>query len=551
MLQTLRVKNYALIRDLRLDMDKGLLIVTGETGAGKSIILGALGLVLGERADSNVVEGHESKCVVEAEFDISAYALRPFFETHDLDFEKQCILRREISTQGKSRAFINDTPVTLQQLKELGEYLIDIHSQHETVSLKDKRYQVQLLDSFAGNEAELKQYRSALSQFKKQKKQLEELIKQEAEWRAEYEFHSFQLNELTEANLQEGEETALEEEQNRLAHASEIAKAAFDGAEGLRNQEGSAYALLREVEHLLMQQVNHESRFSDLASRLQSLNIELDDIASELEKIADSTQADDQRLEQIDERISLLFTLQKKHACASSAELIQKRFDLEDKTARVESLDQEKQQLEQAVQQSEKALKDASDALRASRNKAIPALQKNLMALLAEVGMPHAQVEIKMEALDMPGEDGPDAVSMLFSSNPGMPKQSVNKVASGGELSRLMLCFKSILAASKALPTLIFDEIDTGISGEVASKVGKMMKQMATGHQIISITHLPQIAALGDAHYLVYKEIESGVSQTYMRGLKEDERVKEVARMLSGDKMSDSALANARELMAD
>lgn len=550
MLKSLSVKNYALIRELDLSFDKGLLIVTGETGAGKSIILGALGLVLGDRAESNVVEGHDSKCVVEATFDISQHKLQKFFEEQDLDYESQCILRREISVQGKSRAFVNDTPVSLVQLKELGEALVDIHSQHETLSLKDRRYQIQLLDSFAGNESLLKNYRDALHKDRGLQKEWKTLLEQEAAWKAEYDFLSFQLKELQEANLKAGEEALLDEEQHILEHASEIAKTAYEGAEGLRNGDQAAYHQLKDIENALRSQVAHDARFGELLERLKSVNIELDDIAAELEKISDTTQADDARLEQINERQSLLFTLQKKHQCASSDELIEKRNELEDKTARVESLEQEKEELEKACLAAKKDLDDAASALRAARQKALPALLQNLKGLLAEAGMPHAQIEMQIEALEQGTEDGPDQVNMLFSSNPGSPLQALNKVASGGELSRVMLCFKSILAASKALPTLIFDEIDTGISGEVAAKVGRMMKQMAQGHQVISITHLPQIAGMGDGHYLVYKEVDAGQSQTYMRLLKHDERVNELARMLSGDKLSESALANAKELLA-
>ncbi len=550
MLKSLSIKNYALIRDLQLSFDRGLLIVTGETGAGKSIILGALGLVLGERAESNVVEGHDGKCVVEAAFDISAHKLEKFFDEHDLDYEVNCILRREISKQGKSRAFVNDTPVSLIQLKDLGEILVDIHSQHETLSLKDRRYQIQLLDNFAGNEDLLKDYRQALRNDKALQKQWKDLLEQEAIWKAEYDFLSFQLKELQEANLKAGEEGLLEEEQQTLEHASDIAKTAFEGSEGIRNGEQAAYQQLKDIENALRTQVAYDARFADLLERLKSVNIELDDIAGELEKISDTTHADDSRLEQINERQSLLFTLQKKHQCATSEELIEKRNDLEDKTARVESLEQDKSALEQACNEATDKLNQSATVLRAARQKALPGLLSKLKGLLSDAGMPHAQVEMRIEALEHGTEDGPDQVNMLFSSNPGSPLQALNKVASGGELSRVMLCFKSILAASKALPTLIFDEIDTGISGEVAAKVGRMMKQMAQGHQVISITHLPQIAGMGDGHYLVYKEVEDGHSQTFMRPLSHQERINELARMLSGDKLSESALANAKELLA-
>lgn len=550
MLRSLSVKNYALIRNLQLSLDSGLLIITGETGAGKSILLGALGLVLGERAESNVVEGQENKCVVEGVFDISAYGLESFFNENELDYESPCILRREISIQGKSRAFINDTPVSLAQLKELGENLIDIHSQHETLSLKDRRYQVQLLDTFAGNEGILGKYREALHQEKALRMQLNELIRQEAEWRAEYDYNSFLLHELKEANLKSGEEAELEEQQRLLEHASEIVKTAFEGAESLRNGEDAAYAKLKDLENALRQQSANDPRFVSLFERVKSLGIEMDDIASELEKIADTTVSDNARLEQITERIDMLFTLQKKHRLDSSEALLAKQFELEDKTAKVDSIEEEKVSLQKRCDEAAKALEDQIAILRKARNEALPRLLKKLKELLAEAGMPHAQVEMRITPLEQAGEDGPDQVNMYFSSNPGALMQPLNKVASGGELSRVMLCFKSILAASKSLPTLIFDEIDTGISGEVAAKVGRMMKTMAKGHQVISITHLPQIAGFGDLHYQVYKTIEKGSTQTFMKHLSKEERIQELARMLSGDRLSDSALANARELLA-
>lgn len=549
-LKSLSVKNYALIRELDLNFDSGLSIITGETGAGKSILLGALGLVLGERAESNVVDGHETKCVVEAAFDLGNYALETFFAENELDFEPLSILRREISTQGKSRAFINDTPVSLNVLKDLGEQLIDIHSQHETISLKDKNYQIQLLDSFAQNQVVKENYRSALRELRKKKKELDELLRKEEEWKSEYEFNRFLFEELTSATLQVDEEISLEEEQLRLQNAAEITRTAFEGAEAIRNGEGSALDTLRALGHVLRQQSQVDTRFLSIHERLNSVSIELDDLGAELDQIAQNTVSDDQRLEWVGARLDLLFALQKKHRCSNSAELIEKWEELREKTARVEQLDEARNTLEKEVAVATAQLKATAAGLRDTRQKAIPLLQGQLLELLNEVGLPSSRMQIEMEPLEQPSEEGPDEIRILFSSNTGAALQPINKVASGGELSRVMLCLKSILARSKALPTLIFDEIDTGISGEVAAKVGRRMRSMASGHQVISITHLPQIAACGNLHYFVYKDVELGKTTTHIRTLNEDERVKEIARMLSGDTLSEPALQNARVLLA-
>ncbi len=549
MLKSLRIKNYALIHELDLRLEGGLLIITGETGAGKSILLGALGLVIGERADSSVVEGHASKCVVEAEFDVSAYGLKPFFEEHELDYESFCILRREISVQGKSRAFINDTPVSIQQLKELGEQLIDIHTQHETLSLKDRSYQVQLVDAFAQNAALLREYRSALQKRNTLKKQLDSLLARESDWKSEYDFNLFQFRELKDADLKEGEESELEIELERLEHAADIARTAFEGAEGIKNSDGAALVVLRMLEHQLGQQSKVEPRFESLKERLRSVNIELDDLAAELDDIAQNTQADENRQQLVSERLDRINGLLKKHRCTDSATLISRMYELEDLTAKVESIEEEKAKLQVELDESATALEKAATALRESRQKAAPGLVSTLGSLLAEVGMPNTRMQVEQVPREHYGPDGPDEISLLFSSNPGAPLQPVNKVASGGELSRLMLCFKSVLAESLALPTLIFDEIDTGISGEVASRVGQRMRKLSVGHQVVCITHLPQIAGCGDAHFRVYKEVNDNQTRTQMIRLTDAERVEELAKMLSGDRLSDSAIANAKELL--
>ncbi len=549
MLRHLSIRNFAIIRELEIDFQSGLLTVTGETGAGKSIILGALSLVLGERADTSVMDGSEEKCVVEAEFDISAYGLKPFFDAEDLDYEPRCLLRREITVQGKSRAFINDTPVSVQQLKELGEHLVDIHSQHETLSLKDRRYQVLIVDAFAKSGELLKNYQTAFKSFKEAEKSLRSLETSDGSLQSELDFYRFQWKELEEASLRIGEQEELEQEQARLEHASEISKTAFEGASLLKDAEPSIHDQLSQLAGALRGLVKVDSRFESLHERLLSADIELSDIARELETIADTTPADAQRLELVVSRLNLIQSLQSKHRVNSIEELEQKRYWLEDEIHRIEHLDESLEAARQRVNQTKEKAMEAGELLSKHRQQNIPALEHELVSLLNQVGMPHARVHIALEKADSLLEHGLEEVQMRFSSNAGMAPQPLHKAASGGELSRLMLCLKSILADNTALATLIFDEIDTGISGEVAAKVGRLMRKLAEGHQVISITHLPQIAGSGTHQYFVYKEVRDGKTYTGMKQLEEAERIQELAKMLSGDNPSSSALANAKELM--
>lgn len=549
MLRHLSIRNFAIIRELEIDFQGGLLTVTGETGAGKSIILGALSLVLGERADTSVMDGSQEKCVVEAEFDISAYALRSFFEQEDLDYEPHCLLRREITLSGKSRAFINDTPVTVQQLKELGEYLVDIHSQHETLSLKDRRYQVEILDAFAKSGEKLLAYQTAYKAFKEAEKSLRSLESSDGSLQADLDFFRFQWQELEDASLKVGEQEDLEQEQARLEHAGEISKTAFEGAALLKDAEPSIHDQLSQLSGALRNLIKVDARFESLHERLTSADIELSDIARELENIADTTPADGQRLELVVNRLNLIQSLQNKHRVNSIEELEQKRFWLEDEIHRIEHLDESLANARNLVVERRAEATKVGEVLSEHRASYIPALEQELVSLLNQVGMPHAKVHIALEKLEQMQEAGLEEVQMRFSSNAGMAPQPLHKAASGGELSRLMLCLKSILAENTALATLIFDEIDTGISGEVAAKVGRLMRQLAKGHQVISITHLPQIAGSGMAQYFVYKEVRDGKTHTGMRLLSDEERIQELAKMLSGDNPSSSAMANAKELM--
>ncbi len=550
MLQHLSIRNYALIQELEVPFKTGLLTVTGETGAGKSIVLGALSLALGHRADTSVIEGKSNKCIVEAEFDISAYGLQAFFEENDLDYETPTTLRREINLKGKSRAFINDTPVSLNQLKSLGEALVDIHTQHETLSLKDKNYQLSILDSYASNESELKAYQEAYHKHREIQKEYERKSTSDTGKNIDVDFIRFQHQELVDAALKAAEQEELEEEAQVLEHAGEIAKTAFEGAGMLQEQEQSVVAQLQDLKANLKQLTKFDSRFESLFERLESAQIELQDIAAELESIADTTNADESRLTLVTERLNLIHGLQKKHRLNSVEELIQKTFALEDELHDLEHLDEVLEELRKQLDQSEQAVKAAGERLSESRKNAIAGLTDKLHDLLKQVGMPNARISVELEPTQEFQPKGLDIAVFRFSSNPGSSPLPIYKVASGGELSRLMLCLKSILADSQALPTLIFDEIDTGISGEVAAKVARLLRVLAKGHQLISITHLPQIAGAGEHHYYVHKEVKNGTTHTGMRLLDEEERLDVLASMLSGETTSDSAKANAREMLS-
>lgn len=549
MLKHLSVKNFTIIRELEIDFQSGLLTITGETGAGKSIILGALSLILGDRADTSVLQGNTEKCVVEGVFETQNELVNQFFIDQDLDAEAHCTLRREINLQGKSRAFINDTPVTLNQLKELGEMLVDIHSQHETLSLKDKNYQVAILDAFANAFQELDNYKRAFKAYKSKLAEWTKLESQDGSLKNELDFYRFQLNELNDAALQKGEQETLEAEQTTLENASEIAKISFDGSALLKSGENSISDQLNELLGALKPFAKLDKRFYDLYERLSSAEIELSDISSELETIAEQTVADDARLNLVIERLNTIQALQKKHRVNSLEELQEKLFWLEDEVHRIENLDASLEETRIQVDKLKNEAEERAGLLRKKRSEHAQGLQDRLISLLHEVGMPNARIEVRIESLDKLGDNGMDEVSILFSSNPGMPVQQIHKAASGGELSRLMLCLKSILADNKALPTLIFDEIDTGISGEVAAKVAKLMRYLSKGHQVFSITHLPQIAGAGDAHYYVHKEVRDNKTYTGMKLLSEEERLNELARMLSGEHATASAIANAKELI--
>lgn len=551
MLGRLIIRNYALIEDLDISFSEQLNIVTGETGAGKSIILGALSLLLGQRAESRYFFNQQKKCVIEGQFKISGYNLKPFFEEKDLDYEDDTLLRREISADGKSRAFINDTPVNLTILRELGELLIDVHSQHATLEINDEKFQLLVVDSLAANEILLKSYQENYSQYKKVAARLKELEEQSRQAKNDIDYFQFQYNELEQAGLAEDEQEKLEMELTTLNHAEEIKRNLLAAVYLLNDHDHAVVISLKEA----LQQLQHIEKFlpatGELASRINSSLIELRDIADEIESIEQNTLIDEARSAEINERLNIIYNLQKKHRVTTVRELLAIQTELSDKLHSIAFSEEELEKLKAESSRLKAELVVLSDTLSASRNEVIPDIEKKIKEILAEVGMPNAVLKIENMLLDEDSLNlyGRNKIQFLFSANKGQAPAPMSKVASGGELSRLMLSIKSLISRHIALPTIIFDEIDTGISGEVAWKVGRIMEKLAEGMQVITITHLPQIAAKGEAHYFVYKDEKQDVTHTNITRLSEEARVTEIAKMLSGENPGEFALQNARQLL--
>jgi DNA repair protein RecN (Recombination protein N) len=565
MLQKLTINNYALIDNLEISFGKGLNILTGETGAGKSIILGALSLILGQRAESRYFFNQQKKCVIEGSFKIGDFHLKSFFEDNDLDYEAETVLRREISADGKSRAFVNDTPVNLNALKQLGEKLIDIHSQHATLEINDPEFQLLVVDAVAKHPDLLNEYQTKFRAYKKATTKLHELIEESEKAKADLDYFQFQFDELEKASLNAEEQELLEKELYALNNAEEIKRNLF-GAHYLM-QEGEAAALiqLREAGQQLGILEKFDPQIEELHQRLNSTIIELKDIAAEIEIIEQRTHTNDVRVEEVNIRLSLLYNLQKKHRVNSNAELLEIQDDLSDKIQKVLFSDEAVEKLQKQLAADKTELEKLAGQLTANRLKAIPAIEKQVLATLAEMGMANSALKIEntplpskggIEKTDLGnppsgglGANGADQIRFLFSANKGHSLAEMSKVASGGELSRLMLSIKSLIAQYTALPTIIFDEIDTGVSGEVANKVGQIMENLSANLQVITITHLPQIASKGQNHYFVYKDDSAATTYTRIKQLDNQERVTEIAKMLSGDKPGESALQNARELL--
>ncbi|HRH67639.1 MAG TPA: DNA repair protein RecN, partial [Bacteroidia bacterium] len=511
MLQRLIVRNYALIDSLELDFNKGLNIITGETGAGKSILLGALSLILGQRADSSALLDRARKCIVEGEFSFKKgnAGIREFFSSNELDIEQSILIRREISPEGKSRAFINDTPVNLQQLKELGSLLVDIHSQHETLLLNRSVFQLSVLDAFADHKDLLNNYADEYASFRILEKELKELKEEENRSKADQDYFQFQFHELEEAGLGNYDMEKLEEEFSTLTHAGEI-QSGLGQLLGIMNSvEGNVLSQVAGMYTQIQQLAKYNSRLVELADRIKNVQIELRDLDAELESVGNEIQADPRRLEIVNEQLNVINKLQQKHRVNSIAELLRMKDEFEEKLSGIQSLDDKISFCETQLTGKRKVLDTLAGKISSNRNKSIPQVESGIKKLLAEVGMPNAILKIENTPYPQ-GEWGPngcDQIRFLFSANKGIAYSEISKVASGGELSRLMLCLKSAVARLVELPTIVFDEIDTGVSGETAFKIGKVMQEMSKKHQLVAITHLPQIASRGEAHFFVYKDV--------------------------------------------
>ncbi|WP_353134666.1 DNA repair protein RecN [Pseudopedobacter sp.] len=551
MLNRLYIKNYALIDSLDISFDKGLNILTGETGAGKSIILGAVGLILGQRAESKYFFNQQKKCVIEGFFNIGDYQLNSFFDENDLDFETETVLRREISLDGKSRAFINDTPVTLAVLKQLGEQLLDIHSQHATLEIGNQNFQLLVTDLMADNVEALKDYKSAFKIYKKKQDRLIELIQSSEQAKADLDYFQFQFNELEQANLQADEQEQLEVELNALTHAEEIKTNLINASSLLEQEEYNAIQLLKEASIQLQHLEKYQPEIGELAERLRSSIIEIKDISSEISNLEQTTFFNEERNIEINDRLNLLYSLQKKHRVSSNTELIALQDELSQKLNNAIFIDEDILALEKEIAKEKDILIKEALELSAKRQKAIPQIQEYVEKVLSNIGMPDAQlrVDIHVRENDQFDINGLDIVKFMFTANKGHQLNELHKVASGGELSRLMLSIKSLIAKKTALPTIIFDEIDTGVSGEVAHKVGNIMEKLAEDMQVITITHLPQMASKGNSHFFVYKETKENITYSKIRKLNEQERIMEIAKMLSGESPGESAIKNATELL--
>jgi DNA repair protein RecN (Recombination protein N) len=548
MLKHLTIKNYALIRHLELEPSASLNVVTGETGAGKSIMLGALGLLKGNRADTKVLWDENEKCVTEGVFEIGSYKLKSFFKAEDLDYDDTTVIRREISPGGKSRAFINDTPVTLDVMKKLGNLLMDVHSQHETLQLGTQNFQLRLIDAYGDNHKLLEQYTEAWKKFMKSRREYDTLVSEADTLRQEAEYINFQLDELVKADFQPGEQEKIESGLKIMEHAEDIASRLNLTLEILNRPEVSARNLLSEGRAHLQIISGYSPQYETLKQRLESVLIEVDDIISEIEKEQDTVEFDPERAEFLKERVNLLYRLLKKHRANEVSDLLILQEELQRKASLTSNLEGALEQAKKLYLDDEAEMLGVAKKLTAARKKTFEPLSKDLTRLLKELGIPDANLKIEQGHIE-PASQGSDTIELLFSANKGIAPRPLAQVASGGEFSRLMFCIKYVMAAKTAMPTLVLDEIDTGVSGEIAIRLGELMKTMAEHHQLITITHLPQIAARGDAHYFVFKDSSSKKTISNIRKLKENERVEEIAKMIGGDKPSKVAIENAKELI--
>lgn len=551
MLKSLYISNYALISELHIDFNEGFSVLTGETGAGKSIILGALSLILGQRADTKAIKTDSDKCIIEAEFNIEAYpSLTSFFNENDLDqtSSKLCLIRREITGNAKSRAFINDTPVSLNVLRELTSRLIDIHSQHDNLLLGSEGYQLGVVDMIAQNSKELLYYSEVYTRWQNEIAELRKLENMASKQSAELDFVRFQFNQLNEAALKSGEQEELEAELQTLSHAEEI-KIELQASVILLDEEKSILPMIKEMQNSLSRIKKYVPEANEWLERIDSAYIDLKDICNELNNFADKVEYNPQRLEWVQNRLSDIYTLQKKYKADTTKELIRKRDEFDSILQRIDSFDEEIESLKHRIAESKSDVTSAALKLSETRRKATKPIADFLVRQLKQLGMPNIRFEVEISTLENFGPSGNDEVQFLFSANKNRDMQAVQLIASGGEISRLMLSIKYLVANKSELPTIIFDEIDTGVSGEIADRMGEIMQNMGKAMQVITITHLPQIAAKSSQHFLVYKDDKGLQTQTYIRKLTAEERITQLAQMLSGKQLTEASVQNAKDLL--
>lgn len=550
MLRSLYIQNYALIEKLDISFGAGFSVITGETGAGKSIILGAIGLLLGQRAEVKAIRQGASKCVIEARFDISAYGMEPFFEDNELEYEEECILRREVYASGKSRAFINDTPASLVQMKELGEQLIDVHSQHQNLLLNKEGFQLNVLDILSHNDEQLSAYQSLYREWKRAQQELADLIARAEQNKADEDYIRFQLEQLEEANLSAGEQEELEQETDMLSHAEEIKVGLFRVGQLLTSDEGGLLAGLKESLNTMLGLQKVYSPATELAERLESTYIELKDVSQEVSSQEEDVEFNPDRLEEVNDRLNLIYTLQQKHRATTVEELLALAEEYAAKLAAITSYDERIGELTTLCDTLYNKVRKQAAVLTKARTSAAREVEKQMASRLVPLGMPNVRFQVEMGIRKEPGVHGEDTVNFLFSANKNGSLQNISSVASGGEIARVMLSIKAMIAGAVKLPTIVFDEIDTGVSGEIADRMADIMQEMGEqDRQVISITHLPQIAARGCAHYKVYKQDNETETNSHIRRLADEERVEEIAHMLSGATLTEAALNNAKALL--
>lgn len=551
MLKSLSIKNYVLIESLELDFPGGFSVITGETGAGKSILLGAIGLLIGNRADTSAIREGSNKCTIEGIFDVASLNIKEFFDENELEYDDECIVRRELLPSGKSRAFINDSPASLTQLKVLGAQLIDIHSQHQNLLINSESFQLDVLDTLAANEAERAAYATTYQSFRTASHALRKAEEERERNSKDEEYIRFQLQQLDDARLTEGEQETWEEQQSIQEHAEEIKSGLYSLCDLLDSEDNSVLNGMKNCVHTLSSVAKNYSKASEWAERLESSYIELKDIVDDVESAVDDINFDPDILTKAEERLSLIYSLQQKFHVQTVSELIALRNDFRERLDSIDNSEEHMEELKVAVAQAKKEMLAAAKTLTASRQKAATTAAKSIVARLVTLGMPNIRFEVEITPRPAPEANGMDAVSFRFSANKSSSLQDISEVASGGEISRVMLAIKAMTATSRQLPTIIFDEIDTGISGNIADRMGDTMKEMATnGLQIISITHLPQIAAKGSAHFKVSKSDTPNGTVSSIVTLSPDDRIREIASMMSGATLTEAAINNAKELLS-